>query len=1032
MKLLASICFAAASTLGAVPANAQLNATEEATLLPSDAGPGHQYGHGVAVDGDTAVVGSQHADGVAVDTGAAYVYVRSGVSWTEQAKLEASDGATGDTYGVHVALDGDTAVIGSRFDDDLGTDSGSVYVYVRSGTTWTLEDKLTASDGEASDAFGRRVAISGDTIVVGAANEDELGNNAGAAYVFVRSGTTWSEEAKLTAGDGLAGDRFGISVDVSGDTALVGAISGDGLVANSGSAYVFVRSGTSWSGEQELTAADGAAGDNFGRDIALDGDNALIGARADDDDGASSGSAYIFHRVGTSWTEEDKLTASNATAGAEFGVGVDIEGDRAAVGAPIANSQVGGSGAVYIFERSGTTWPEEAKFTSSDASNLDQFGFAVSVSGDTVVTGAIGEAQNGADAGAAYVHRLSNVSPMVVGFDNITVPMGLGNYDASAGDVHAPGAVFTDLTNDGYPDLYLMRAGFANELWVNVDDLNGGRDFVQVPQNGMAGDTRLAQGAVAADYDNDGDLDIYLINWRADNVLYKNMWVEDNGTAPGDPTTLFFVDVTALTDPTPLVADDQHGLGRATYDNTAMGLGNDVLHNSLTAAWADVNRDGLLDLYHGSHDGLAGNPASAEDGQLGERDTLYLNLGNDQFMDITMGPPWSVASWTPVTGFENPDGSCCDTNLANPETPREFSSTNACTFADFNNDRWPDLIVTNKSGATIERDMLYLNLGLDQNGNWAGFENVTYTLPGGNSGTVGFGTGTPADMGVVAGDLDNDGDVDAYASLGSVNPSFCDDDSVNGNNPVWINRSETGTLLFDRNQALIDGVWSWGVNFVDFDNNGYLDVHVATHSDARDHLYMQTAGRNFTELAKEAGVDQCNAQPSSFGNPHADFDRNGWVDMFVVNRESNITGTAVSSAFFENTSSALNPNNHWIAFELEGNPQLAGQLKSTRDAIGARVVVQADLNDNGIIDADETLMREVTSGSGNSATTCSLVLHFGVGLADQVQVQTFWPSGRITSGTYGVDQYVRLKEKGSKIRPGKTPTVVDTPVVGSN
>ncbi len=213
---------------------------------------------------------------------------------TEQAKLTASDGAISDLFGYSVSISGDTAVVGADGDDDNGTDSGSAYVFVRSGTTWSQQAKLTASDGAEGDLFGWSVSISGDTAVVGAHYDDDNGLNSGSAYVFVRSGTTWTEEAKLTASDGAEDDFFGRSVSVSGDTAVVGAYGDDDYGSYSGSAYVFVRSGTTWSEEAKLTASDGAAHDLFGISVSISGGTAVVGAHYDDDNAFNSGSAYVY------------------------------------------------------------------------------------------------------------------------------------------------------------------------------------------------------------------------------------------------------------------------------------------------------------------------------------------------------------------------------------------------------------------------------------------------------------------------------------------------------------------------------------------------------------------------------------------------------------------------------------------------------------------------------------------------------------------------------------------------------------------
>jgi hypothetical protein len=185
--------------------------------------------------------------------------------------------------------------VGAYEDDDAGNNSGSAYVFARSGGVWTQQQKLVPLDGAADDGFGVSVAISGDTAIVGAFEDDDAGTESGSAYVFVRIGGLWTEQQKLVASDGLADDRFGISVAMSSDTAIVGADEWEfGGSTEPGSAYVFVRSGGLWTEQRKLVAADGAAGDCFGTRVAISGDTAIVGAYYDDDAGSSSGSAYVI------------------------------------------------------------------------------------------------------------------------------------------------------------------------------------------------------------------------------------------------------------------------------------------------------------------------------------------------------------------------------------------------------------------------------------------------------------------------------------------------------------------------------------------------------------------------------------------------------------------------------------------------------------------------------------------------------------------------------------------------------------------
>ena len=377
---------------------------EEAKLTARDGAAGDQLGVSVAISGYTAVVGAWWDSDNGPKSGSAYVFVRSGGSWTEQAKLTASDGAAGDRFGYSVAISGDTAVVGAYIDDEKGIDSGSAYVFVRSGGIWTEQAKITASDGAAGDQFGLAVAVSGDITIVGALTDGDNGPNSGSAYVFLRSGGSWIEQTKITARDGAAGDQLGVSVALSGDTALVGASHDADNGADSGSAYVFVRSGGSWTEQAKITARDGAVGDQFGYSVAVSGDIAVVGAAHDDDKGASSGSAYVFVRVGGSWTEQAKLTASDGAAGDIFGNSVAVSGDTAVVGA-CRNADYGpNSGSAYVFVRSSGSWTEQAKLTASDGAAGDYFGLHIAINGGRAVVGAYLDNDYGAASGSAYVY----------------------------------------------------------------------------------------------------------------------------------------------------------------------------------------------------------------------------------------------------------------------------------------------------------------------------------------------------------------------------------------------------------------------------------------------------------------------------------------------------------------------------------------------------------------------------------------------------------------------------------------------------
>ena len=366
------------------------------------------FGTGVALSGDTAIIGARWDTIGANDyQGSAYIFVRSGTTWTFQQKLTASDGAAYDAFGRSVAISGDTVIAGA-YQAEIGENrlQGAAYVFVRSGTTWTEQQKLTGtSNAQAGDRFGYSVAISGDTALVGAYGDDTgEETEQGAAYIFVRSGTAWQEHQRLTASDGEDGDRFGYSVAVSADTAIIGAYWDEvGGGHRYGSAYIFVRSGTSWAEQQKLTASDGGIDAEFGEHVDISGETVIVGAGHQihsTTEKENQSSAYIFVRSGTVWTEQQRLVTSDGWQGSLSGCAVAISGEVAIVGATFAGACVNGCpGVAYLFVRTGTTWIEHEKLTASDGAPYNKFGASVAIEGITAIIGA----PDTADAGAAYV-----------------------------------------------------------------------------------------------------------------------------------------------------------------------------------------------------------------------------------------------------------------------------------------------------------------------------------------------------------------------------------------------------------------------------------------------------------------------------------------------------------------------------------------------------------------------------------------------------------------------------------------------------
>ena len=456
-------------------------------LLASDGAAGDTLGFSVGVSGDVAVVGAPFDDDAGGSSGSAYVYRYDGSAWVEEQKLLASDGAPLDQYGASVSVSGDVAVIGALGNDDNGSVSGSAYVYRYDGSAWVEEQKLLASDGAPGDQYGVSVSVSGDVAVVGALFDDDAGFSSGSAYVHRYDGSVWAEEQKLLASDGAAGDLFG-TVAVSGDVALVGAKGADN---NSGVAYVYRYDGSAWVEEQMLLASDGVAGDNFGGAVSVSGDVAAIGADRDGDNGPNSGSAYVFGYDGSSWSEEQKLLASDGAPGDQYGVSVSVSGAVAVVGASRS------PGSAYVYRDDGTSWVEELKLLASDAAAGDSLGSAVGVSGGVAVVGAKGRDDNGSRSGAAYVYSLSTTVPVEIDIKpakqlNPVNPMSLGTIPVAILGSDTFDVLDVDVTTLAFgPSGAAPKHAIGGHLKdVNDDGLSDLKSHYETPETGIAfGDT---------------------------------------------------------------------------------------------------------------------------------------------------------------------------------------------------------------------------------------------------------------------------------------------------------------------------------------------------------------------------------------------------------------------------------------------------------------------------------------------------------------------------------------------------------------
>jgi FG-GAP repeat/Calx-beta domain/FG-GAP-like repeat len=494
---------------------ADFSQTQKITAEPR--GVGAQFGNAVAISGNTMVVGARFDSTTASQAGAAFVYVLNGTSWTQQAKLLANDGALADKFGYAVAISEDTIIVGAFNDDSPLSNGGSAYVFVRNGSTWTQQQKLTASDGTADDEFGNAVAVAGDTVVVGAHFADLPSNSAaGSAYVYTRSGTFWTQVQKLIPTGGVVlGDSFGESLAMSANKLVVGSSGADVPETAAGSVYVFVESGGGYGLQQKLSISDGTNGDSFGFSVAIEGNTLVGGAREDTQiiGQPAFGAAYVFEFNGATWTQQQKLTAADGAAFDRFGWSVAVSNNVVAVGAREDDTAVGpDAGSAYLFTRSGTTWTQQQKLVPSDPFNGDRFGASVALSFGKLVVGASEKnltSPNGQGAAYAFtlgapvfpdfdgdgkadisVFRSSNGSWFVLrssDFAFFSVPFG------SDGDLIAP----ADYDGDGKTDFAVFRPNGAN--WFVQRSTAG----ILIQQFGMTGDKPMP-----ADYDGDGKADL--------------------------------------------------------------------------------------------------------------------------------------------------------------------------------------------------------------------------------------------------------------------------------------------------------------------------------------------------------------------------------------------------------------------------------------------------------------------------------------------------------------------------------------------
>jgi hypothetical protein len=578
------------------------NWTQKQKITSTPRGVGAQFGNAVAISGNTMVVGARFDGTTASQAGAAFVYVLNGATWTQQAVLLANDGAVADKFGYSVAISENTIVVGAYNDDSPLSNAGSAYVFVRSGVTWSFQQKLTASDAAADDQFGVAVAIGGPTIFVGANFSDQPSNSdAGAVYRYSQSGTVWTQVQKLIpAGGVILGDHFGESLAVSGTKLVVGSPGADIPFTAAGSVYVFVEGGGGvFSQQDKISIPTGANGDSFGNSVAIEG-NTLVGGALQYTPIIAQpayGAAYVYEFNGSAWVSQGRLTASDGASVDRFGYSVAVSNNVVAVGAREDDTVAGGpdAGSAYIFTRSGATWTEQQKLAQGDPFNGDRFGGSVAMSFGNLVIGAAEKALSSPNGqGAVYYFKILTPSTRfdfdgdlkadlsifrptngqwwyLQSSDNGVRALTFGSstdkpvpedYDGdgktdiavfrpSTGEwfvlrssnnsfYSAPFGVSTDkpapgdFDGDGFADIAIFRPAEAN--WY-INKSSGG---IQIAQWGTSGDV-----PVNADYDGDGKSDVAIyrpsngqwwLNRSTAGVIATTFGVSTDKPIPADYT----------------------------------------------------------------------------------------------------------------------------------------------------------------------------------------------------------------------------------------------------------------------------------------------------------------------------------------------------------------------------------------------------------------------------------------------------------------------------------------------------------------
>lgn len=485
---------------------------EQDRLLPTNPANDDIFGSALTLGGNRAVVGAKKRDANGFDSGAAYVFIHDGTSWRLEAELLGSDSEAGDEFGIYMGIYGTTIIVGAPFNDGNGDNAGAGYAFVREGGVWTEQARIVPDDIAPGDTFGWFSAIEGEVAVIGSPKDDDRGIDSGSVYIFVREGTNWVQEAKLTASDGAPDDIYGGWLDISGATVAVGAYRNDRDGINSGAVYVYVKQDGEWVEQARLTGQDTGLGDQFGTTVKLQGERLAVGSIFAFGGATRTGATYIFERTGSSWFERAKLTPLDTVQSGSFGLPVWLDGESMIVGSPALSGE---AGAAYVYELADSTWTQTAKISNEDYV-MDNFGFSLAIEGKTALVSSPRNVDNGPETGKVTVYGYEHIfwNPKAVLEPSVITPGSVfGRFMSIQGDTIAVGAPGESNFNGAVYIFELDGETWVEQARLTVDNpqmrtfgrgvvLSGDRLIAIAPYE----DTELVDSGAAYIFRRDGDV----------------------------------------------------------------------------------------------------------------------------------------------------------------------------------------------------------------------------------------------------------------------------------------------------------------------------------------------------------------------------------------------------------------------------------------------------------------------------------------------------------------------------------------------